>query len=107
VSLALPTWLPASLWGEFKKHRQKLKAPMTPYAEERAIAKLERLKTEGYNPIDVVNNSIDGGWKGLFPIKNGHDASAPKPKPSCARCGTTEFSCLISTRAGRLCEKCR
>lgn len=106
MSLALPSWLPASLWGEFRKHRQKLKAPMTPYAEERAIAKLERLKAEGFNPIDVVNNSIDGGWKGLFPIKNGHDASVP-PKLKCGRCGNTEFSSLITTRAGRLCERCR
>lgn len=106
MSLALPTWLPKSLWGEFRKHRQKLKAPMTPYAEERAIARLERLKAEGFNPIDVVNNSIDGGWKGLFPIKNGHDASTA-PKLKCGRCGNSEFSSLIATRAGRLCERCR
>lgn len=110
MSHSLPSWLPASLWGEFRKHRQKLKAPMTPYAEERAIAKLERLKTEGFNPIDVVNNSIDGGWKGLFPIKNGHDANRiPGNQVSrlvCDQCHQ-DVASLISTRRGRLCVKCR
>lgn len=79
---------------------------MTPYAESRALEKLERLKAEGFNPIDVVNNSIDGGWKGLFPIKNGHDASRAPGRLVCDQCHQ-DVSSLITTRRGKLCVGCR
>ena len=65
----IPPWIPPDLWTEFKRHRYRLKAPMTPYAEKRAIIKLRQLKDDGYDPEAVINKSIECGWKGLFPIK--------------------------------------
>jgi len=106
----LPEDLPAGLWEEFKKHRKLLKSPMTPYAEERAFAKLERLKLEGYNPIDVINNSIDGGWKGLFPIKNGHNAATAPAQMNiqavCCICKGPLDSGFVFFRGERKCHKC-
>jgi hypothetical protein len=53
------------LWDEFKKHRIKIKKPMTHYAEERLLNKLSELKNKGYVPTDVINHMIDKGWQGI------------------------------------------
>ena len=68
--LFFPDWLDKKLWFEYKKHRQKLKAPMTEYAEKLALNKLIKLVDDGNNYIEIITQSIDSGWKGLFPIKN-------------------------------------
>ena len=65
-----PTWLDMKLWSEFKEHRQKLRSPMTDYAEYLAIKKLDRMcngKMERHR--DIIEQSISEGWKGLFDPK--------------------------------------
>ena len=71
-----PPWLPVDVWKEFKKHRIKLKSPMTDHAEKLAIGKIEKLRLEGHDPADVINNCIEMGWKGIFPPKRN---GAPPP----------------------------
>jgi len=90
-SFSLPDWIPKTIWTDFKEHRQKLKAPMTQKAEELAVKKLMDLKSEGFDPILVINQSIDSGWKGLFPIKDNEDRSAKPTRPLiksqvCSKC---------------------
>ncbi len=68
--IVFPIWLNKDLWSEYKKHRQRLKAPMTPYAEKLAIDKLSKFVADGNNPNNIIKQSIDNGWKGLFPLKN-------------------------------------
>jgi uncharacterized protein YdaU (DUF1376 family) len=70
VFIPLPEWLPASEWDDFLAHRKAMKAAMTPEAQRRAIAQLERLRADGHEPLDVLNQSIVCGWKGLFPVEN-------------------------------------
>jgi len=72
-----PDWLPEDLWQDFKSHRKASKSPLTPRAESLAIAELEKLRTEGHNPVDVIKQSIMRGWKGLFPI-NGNGQTKEK-----------------------------
>ena len=58
------------LWKTFKEHRQRLKAPMTQDAENLNITKLEKLiKANGANQEKIIGQSIELGWKGLFPLK--------------------------------------
>jgi len=73
-----PDFLDMKLWQDFKKHRIKLKAPMTDRAEELAIMKLENFKERGFNPNDILKNSIEFGWKGLFEPKE--QERQPKPR---------------------------
>lgn len=95
----LPDWLPSSLWDEFRKHRQKIKAPMTPYAETLILIKLDHWKADGADTIAILNESIENGWRGVF--LNGHAKQTAKVK--CKECGSENW---ISMSSGR-CEKCR
>jgi phage replication O-like protein O len=69
----LPVWLDINVWKEFKKYRQNGKGKFTAYAQELAIKKLARFKADGDDPNEVINNSIENGWSGLFPLKRNHE----------------------------------
>lgn len=66
--IEIPEWLPVELWSDFKQARKKLRAPMTPRAEELALRKLAALRTDGNDPVKVIEQSLEYGWKGLFPL---------------------------------------
>ncbi len=68
---ALPDWLSAEAWRDFREHRQKIRKPLSPRAEELAIKRLDELRRAGHNPTAVLEQSILGGWQGLFEIKGG------------------------------------
>lgn len=81
---ALPDWVDAILWGEFRKHRKLIKSPLTEHAEKLCLDDLKKLVDEGYNQSDVINNTIKSGkWKSFFPpkdqtpLKNGKVSYAP------------------------------
>lgn len=78
VSIQLPDWLPEATWEDFRIHRKRLKAPMTPRGEELTIAKLGRLKDQGYDAVKVLERSIEHGWKGIFELAEGTNASIPQ-----------------------------
>lgn len=63
---ALPAGLSDQSWTEFKSHRKKIRAAMTPEAERRALAKLAKLEADGHDPEKIVDRAIIQGWKGLF-----------------------------------------
>jgi hypothetical protein len=130
----LPDSIPVSIWDEFKAHRKKLKKPMTEYAETLILCKLEKWRVEqGANPIDVLNESIEKGWCGVF--LNGHGARRELPaerfgnasissRPSgqgatnheqavkypdvasCASCGKPLLSGFKHSSKGRVCHEC-
>jgi hypothetical protein len=121
----LPDSIPESVWSEFRAHRKKLKKPMTDYAETLIICKLEKWRVEnGANPIDVLNESIEKGWCGVF--LNGHGANKiagtnqhgrmgrdalpgfnESPSPTlCASCGKPLTSGFKHSSRGRLCHEC-
>ena len=64
----LPTWLNKELWNEFKENRVSIKKPMTPLAEKKLLLKLEKLKDAGFDPEEIINESISNGWAGLFEL---------------------------------------
>lgn len=72
---------------------------MTDYAGSLILAKLERFKGEGANPIDVLNESIERGWAGVF--LNGH--AKPNGKLKCKGCGTESWRSMSNGK----CEVCR
>jgi hypothetical protein len=55
---------------EFIQDRKERKSPMTALAKKKAINILQKYKTQGMDILEVMNNSIINGWKGLFPLKN-------------------------------------
>ncbi len=109
----LPDSIPVSIWDEFKAHRQKLKRPMTDYAETLILCKLEMWRVEeGANPIDVLNESIEKGWTGVF--LNGHAAQpnhvqsekSGQAVAACASCNKPLLSGFVHSRKGRVHPDC-
>jgi len=51
------------IWNEFKKHRTKIKKPLTPYAEKLIIDKLIKYKKQGLDINQIINLTIEKGWQ--------------------------------------------
>lgn len=65
--------VPKSVMADFRAHRRKIKKPMTERAEQLILTKLEKLLAEGHDPAAVVEQSIENGWAGVFPIREERD----------------------------------
>lgn len=67
----LPDFIPEELWEDFKEHRNKLKGTMTKKAEKLNIGRIEKFSSG--NPKiarALIEQSIENGWKGIFPLKD-------------------------------------
>ena len=68
----LPSWLPSEIWENYLKYRTQRaaeKAEMTDRAQRMALTKLNNLRKQGNDPVDVIHQTIDNNWDGLFPLK--------------------------------------
>lgn len=68
--VAPPEWIPAATWAAFREMRKKIRAPLTPTAERLLIQKLGYMQAEGQSPVAVIEQSIERGWRGFFPVIN-------------------------------------
>ena len=73
----IPEWIPKDLWADFKEFRIRIKAPLTDRATKNIISELEKLREEGSDPCEVLNQSITRGWRGVFHIKKNRDDCLP------------------------------
>jgi phage replication O-like protein O len=62
----LPEWISRNTWDAFLEMRKKKKAPVTDYAAELIIKKLEAFKNQGADPNGILNQSIEHTWTGIF-----------------------------------------
>lgn len=58
------------LWAEFLTLRARLKAVNSPQAIKCLITELRKLKAQGHDPNDVVNQSIRSSYKDVYPVKS-------------------------------------
>jgi hypothetical protein len=87
---ALPTWIPQDAWKAWLEVRRRIGAPNTEYALNLAIRKLGRYRAEGHDPKLVLEQAIERGWRGLFPVKRDDGTVAPVTSSvarMCAYCG--------------------
>jgi uncharacterized protein YdaU (DUF1376 family) len=70
ISVTLPNWLTPEIWKSWVEHRIGIKKPMTQAAADLSIKALEKLKQEGNDPEQVIQQSIIGGYTGLFQVRN-------------------------------------
>ena len=56
---------------DFVDSRKKLRKPLTQGAIKLAISTLSKLKAEGNDPKEVIEQSILSGYSGLFPVNKG------------------------------------
>ena len=75
-----PDWLILKSWNEYKQHRKEIKSPLSELAETKAINKLKTFIDLGFDQVEVIDQSIENGWKGLFEVKNSkHKIADIKP----------------------------
>jgi hypothetical protein len=71
----LPAWLPRGTWAAWCEARRQMRKPLTEAGASRQIADLAKWRSQGYDPTEIINTSINAGWQGLFVPKG------PPPKP--------------------------
>lgn len=67
--IEFPEWLPPEMWVEFKRHRVKIKKPMTEFAEKLNLGRLTTLKKQGHDPIKVIEQTIIHGYDSFWPLR--------------------------------------
>ena len=68
------------LWREYLKTRNKLKAPNTDRALNTLLNKITKLRDEGHNPGQLIEEANERGWKSVFaPQSNQQGAKNGKP----------------------------
>jgi len=73
----LPEFISNDLWERWEKHRKEIKKPLTKTQAEAQVKKLTDWHSEGMDVSAVIENSIAGGWQGLFkPKGETHDRDA-------------------------------
>lgn len=81
----LPEWIDKETWVAFLEMRRKKKAVPTEKAKQLLVKELEKLRSEGDNPNEVLNQSIMRNYTGVFPLKGGqggaHRQSSTKLTP--------------------------
>lgn len=65
----LPDWVPVDAWNGYLELRKRKRAPLTERALSLAVKELEKLRGEGFDPGEVLDQSTLKGWVGLFPLK--------------------------------------
>lgn len=72
----IPEWMPLDAWNGFLEMRKASGKKPTARAVELLIAKLDRLRADGNDPGEVLDQSTERNWQGLFEVKgNGRDAN--------------------------------
>jgi len=66
----VPGWMPVVQWTAWLAWRRKLKGGYSDYAQKLAINTLTKLREQGEDPAEVLDQSLGKQWTGLFPIKN-------------------------------------
>lgn len=79
----LPEWLSPAVWKSWVDYRRDLKKSIkSQQTVTQAINLLERCKSNGYQPEEVINQSIANGWQGLFEPKGGRQSSRAPARPA-------------------------
>lgn len=115
IQIHIPDFVNRDLWNSFIEMRKKIKAPLTPKAEELIITKLIKMQEEGQNIDDVLKQSIERSWRGVFPVKiDTADKPAPVKLPRynedshylCIYCNKPTIKPAVYGDRGAGCKEC-
>ena len=66
----LPDWIPREAWDGWIEMRKKTRTPNTDRALTLTVKRLDELRQQGHDPGAVLDQSVERGWKGVFPLKS-------------------------------------
>jgi hypothetical protein len=75
--LPIPDFIDIATWNAYEEMRKKKRCPMTDHARQLAFTKLAAFKDRGISPQSVLENSIMGGYQGLFEPSQPKSVAAP------------------------------
>ncbi len=67
-NLELPEWVPRESWEGFVEMRDRVGAPLTARAMKLIINELAKIRAQGHDPAEVLDQSVMKSWKGVFPV---------------------------------------
>lgn len=78
----LPIWLPRNEWNAYLEIRRGKRGVVeTEHALKGIISQLEKFRTDGLDPLAILNTSIQNSWTGVFAPKHGAmQMAAAQPK---------------------------
>lgn len=65
----LPDSVPEQAWADYVDHRKRIRKPLTEKAVTLSLNKLAALAEKGHPAQAVIDQTIERGWTGLFPLK--------------------------------------
>jgi hypothetical protein len=87
----LPDWLPPKPWNAFLAMRDRKGKWPTPDAVGLIVGKLDRWRAQGHDPGEVLNNSTENAWTGIFEPKAKHDDRPTRQHPQHQRASVSEI----------------
>jgi hypothetical protein len=69
AAIVLPDWLPLDTWREFEGMRKGIRSPMTPFAAQLVIKKLDKFRQGGHDVQKALEQSIVNSWKDVYEPK--------------------------------------
>lgn len=66
---------------EFEAMRNTIKAPMTPKAKTLLLSKLRKMSKSTEEQIQILNQSVERSWRGIFPLKDDMSQAGRTEKP--------------------------
>lgn len=79
LTVELPVWLDAELWGRWVRHRVQLRKPLTEEAARQQVRDLATFRQQGHKPEAVIEHAIGKSWQGLFAPSGTTSGGAPRP----------------------------
>ena len=70
LTMVLPDCVSNASWAEWVAYRRERKLTVTKSTMESQASRLSGWSSEGYDPTEVIQESISNGWQGLFKPKN-------------------------------------
>lgn len=68
--------VPVALWLSFVEMRKKIRKPMTSHAGELIRRELVKLRERGFDPVEVLEQSIRNGWQDVYEIRENRNAES-------------------------------
>jgi hypothetical protein len=86
----LPHWLDPEDWGLWCRDRAQRGKPITADAARLQIQKLDKYRSQGHAPRDVIEHCVSNSYQGLFPPQK-QTQQRPAPAGKWGAAGRTIF----------------
>ena len=77
----LPEWISATAWAGWEEMRKKIRKGLTNYARALAVKKLDKLRAEGNDVTQLLEDATLGGWSSFYVKESSRLSGAKRSGP--------------------------